>query len=172
MGMERQDSTQSKRRIRLRQKIVLGRWLLLAITGVSLINLLFLAFKVNYHFHLSAALPYYLNWLGVKLSEYSSVVGYQVFAGILTGVLLGMYGACWLFSAKKPEWLAAGLVMYGIDTLILIVLSFTVVKRPAACVFEILSHLACLYFLWSAMQSGKALRKMARRRRVEQEQTV
>ena len=170
MGMERQATPQSRQRIRLRQKVVLGRWVLLAITGVSLINLLFLLFKVNYHFHLSAALPYYLNWLGVKLSEYSSVVGYQVFAGILTAGLVGMYAVCWLFSAQKPEWLTAGLVMYGIDTLLLIVLSFTVVKRPAACVFEILSHLACLYFLWSAMQSGKALRKMARRRRAEQEQ--
>jgi hypothetical protein len=89
MGMERQASTQSRQRIRLRQKVVLGRWLLLAITCVSLINLLFLLFKVNYHFHLSAALPYYLNWLGVKLSEYSSVVGYQVFAGILTAGLVG-----------------------------------------------------------------------------------
>ncbi len=170
MGMERQDSTQSRRRIRLRQKIVLGRWILLAITGVSLINLLFLLFKVNYHFHLSAALPYYLNWLGVKLSEYSRVVGYQVFAGILTAVLLAMYAVCWLFSAQKPEWLTAGLVLYGIDTLILIVLAFTVVKRPAACVFEILSHLLCLFFLWSAVQSGKELRKMARRRKVMKEQ--
>ncbi len=170
MGMEQQVSTQSKRRIRLRQKVVLGRWLLLLITGVSLINLLFLLFKVNYHFHLSAALPYYLNWLGVKLSEYSSVVGYQILAGILTAALLGMYGACWLFSGKKPVWLMAGLVMYGIDTLILIVLTFTVIKRPGACIFEILCHLLCLYFLWSAMQSGKELRKMARRRRAPQEQ--
>ena len=169
MGMERQASTQSRQRIRLRQKIVLGRWLLLAITGVSLINLLFLLFKVNYHFHLSAALPYYLNWLGVKLSEYSSVVGYQIFAGFLTAVLLVMYGTCWYLSVQKPEWLTGGLVMYGIDTLLLTILSFTVVKRPAACAFEILSHLVCLYFLYSAMQSGKALRRRACRR-AEQEQ--
>ena len=172
MGMDRQTSAENRTRIRLRQRIVVSRMTILVITAVTLLNLLLLLVKVNYHFHLSAAIPYYMNWLGLKLSDYSDVTGFRVFAAFLTIGVFVFYVACWLFSSQKPVWLSAALVMYAIDTVMLIVLSFTVIKRPGACIFEILAHLLCLWILWNGVASGKRLRKMARRRKVAEEQPV
>lgn len=170
MGNDRQTSAENRKRIRLRQRIVVSRMAILAITAVSLLNLLLLLVKVNYHFHLSAAIPYYMNWLGLKLSDYSDVTGFRVFASFLTVGVFVFYVVCWLFSSQRSVWLSAALVMYAMDTLLLIILSFTVIKRPGACVFEILAHMLCLWILWSGVSAGKQLRKMGRRRRVAEEQ--
>ena len=61
------DPNRLQLRKKLRQQIQWGRMGLLVILAVSLLNQILLLCKVNYHFHFSAALPYYLNWLSRQM---------------------------------------------------------------------------------------------------------
>lgn len=171
--METEQRALADKRLRreLIQQINLGRWALLAIVAVSLLNQLLLACGVKYHFLFSAAMPYYLNWLGIELSAVSSVGAYRALAVVLTIGLYAGYAACWLLSAQQKEWLLASLVLYGVDTVLLIVFSLTLLENPASCLLEILTHFVGLFALYVAMQASQKLSKLPRVRRVPRENT-
>ena len=158
---------------RLRRELIgrinLGRWALLAIVAVSLLNQLLLACGVKYHFLFSAAMPYYLNWLGIELGAVASVGAYRALAVVLTIGLYAAYAACWLLSAQQKEWLLASLVLYGVDTLLLAVFALTLWENPASCLLEILTHCVGLFALYVALQASEKLSQLPRiRRRVEE----
>ena len=154
---------------RLRRELIrqinLGRWALLAIVAVTLLNQLLLACGVKYHFLFSAAMPYYLNWLAIELGAVSSVGAYKALAVVLTIGLYVGYAACWLLSAQRKEWLLASLVLYGVDTVLLIVFSLTLLENPASCLLEILTHFVGLFALYISMQASEKLSKLPRVRR-------
>ena len=74
----RQDMDQKRQqhRKKLRQQVQWGRMGILAILVMSLVNQILLLCKVDYHFHFSAALPYYLNWLSRQLGSQMALDGF------------------------------------------------------------------------------------------------
>ena len=173
MSVESAQRTPADKRLRreLIRRINLGRWALLAIVAVSLLNQLLLACGVKYHFLFSAAMPYYLNWLGIRLSAVASVGAYRALAVILTLALYVGYGACWLLSAQRKEWMLACLVLYGVDTLLLIVFALALLENPASCLLEVLTHCLGLYALYLSVQASEQLSKLPRQRRPRTEET-
>ena len=171
MTLEAVKRTPAERRLRreLIGQINLSRWALLAIMAVTLLNQLLLIFGVNYHFLFSAALPYYLNWLTSQLSAHMAVGVYRAFAILLTLGLYASYGACWLLSAQRKEWMLASLVLYGADTLLLIVFALTLLENPASCLFEVLTHGAGLYVLYLGYRASEMLNSLPRQRRTAEE---
>lgn len=165
------DKADKRLRRELIQQINLGRWALLAIVAVSLLNQILLAFGVKYHFLFSAAMPYYLNWLAIQLGAAGSVGAYKALAVILTIGLYVGYAACWLLSAQRKEWLLASLVFYGVDTVLLIVFSLTLLENPASCLLEILTHFVGMFALYIAMRASERLSKLPRIRRPRAEET-
>lgn len=168
--MEAAQRTPADKRLRreLIRQISLGRWALLAIVAVSLLNQLLLACGVNYHFLFSAAMPYYLNWLGIELSAVASVGAYRALAVVLTIALYAGYAACWLLSAQRKEWMMASLVFYGVDTVLLIVFALALLENPASCLLEVLTHFVGLFALYIAMQASEKLSRLPKNRRPAQ----
>ena len=161
METTRRTGPQRQLRLKLRQRVEWGRWGFLAIIFISFINQILLLCGAKFHFLFSAAMPYYLNWLASQLG----LVGFQVIATLLTFMLYGAYGACWLLSGRKREWMVATLALYGVDTLMLIVFALALLENPASCLLEVLVHIAGLVLLFFAFQAFEQLRKMPRRRR-------
>lgn len=166
MESERRALAQKRQRQLLRQRIGWGRMAMLAILAVSLVNQFLLLIKVNYHFLFSAAVPYYLNWLGRELGAQTDMGAFKALAVILTMLVYGAYIACWLLSSQRREWLAAALGLYGLDTLLLIIFAFTLLDNPWSCLLEVLTHCVGLYLLFGAVQAAERLSHMPKPRRV------
>ena len=164
-ALERRVSADQKRRKKLRQNIMVGRMAMLMILAVSLLNQLLLLLKVEYHFLFSASMPYYLNWLARELGGQGGVTAFKVLAVLLTVLIFAAYVACWLLSGQRREWLLAALGLYSADTLVLIIFSFALLENPASCLLEVLTHLVCLWLLYTAFQSARRLSRMPKRRR-------
>ena len=153
------ERTRKERRAVLRRQVTCGRLALLALIGLSLINQLLLIFGVNYHFWISAAVPYYLNWFCVLVNAGAIT---RVLAGAATVMIYITYIGCLVFSQKKQYWMTLCLGLYGLDTLLLAIFSFTLLSNPISCLLEIAVHIGCLVLLVMADQAAGQLNRMKR----------
>lgn len=164
MEMNLRDDSQRTLRRQLRQRLEWGRMAILAIVAISLLNQILLWCGARFHFLVSAAMPYYINWLARHLG----MTGFKVAATFLTLLLYAAYLACWLLSARKKEWMMAGLGLYGVDTVLLVVFALVLLENPASCLLEVLIHCLILALLFFAFQAAERLSKIPRRRRPQQ----
>lgn len=171
METSHRNSGDKRLRKRLIQQIEAGRLTLLILAAVSLVNQILLICNVNYHLLLSMASPYYLNWLNIELSKQGSTGVYGFFAVLLTIVVYIALLACWLMSGQSKQWLAAAFGIYALDTVLLVVFT-TLLKNPASCLLEVVTHCVVLAVLYNALRSAEKLSKLPRRRRVRPEENV
>lgn len=151
------DRRLSARKAKARHQVAAGRFCLLIVVAFSLVNQLFLALGVEYHFLISAALPYYLNWTCSRMGLQGAV---PILAAVVTVALYGAYIACWALSRRRRVWLTAALGLYGLDTLLLVIFTFTMLENPASCIFEILTHCVCVGVLAMAVRSAGELSRI------------
>lgn len=156
------DRRGNSRKAILRHQVTAGRSALLAVTGLTLVNLILLIFNAEYHFLLSGAVPYYVNWICDKLGLFWV---WSLLAATLSVGLTFLYGACWVLSQRRRIFLTAAVGFYALDTLLLVIFAFTLIGNPASCVLEILTHLAVLALLIVAERAAGALQRMRRRPR-------
>jgi hypothetical protein len=149
----------------LRHQVAAGRCALLAVTGLTLVNLILLICKAEYHFLLSGAVPYYVNWLCAKLD---SAWIWLLLAAILSVGLTVLYGACWVLSQRRRIFLTAAVGFYALDTLLLVIFAFTLVGNPASCALEVLTHLAVLALLAVSERAAGEMQRMRRRPRISE----
>ena len=154
------DRRASSNKAKIRHQIMAGRWVLLAVAGLTLVNHLMLLCGAAYHFWISAATPYYVNWLGAELGLSGA---WPVVNVLLALVLDGFFIACWALSRRRRVFLTAALAGYALDTLLLVIFAFTLLRNPASCILEILTHLVVTYLLLTADQAAGALQRMRQR---------
>lgn len=135
-----------------------GQLALLGIVGVSLINQVMLMLGINYHFLFSAAMPYYLNWLAFQLSN----AAFSVAAVLMTVVLYGAYGLC-LLRSSELQWFWIGMILYAVDTVLLIIFALVLLENPVSCLLELLIHGLALAILACAWKARLRLSRMPRR---------
>lgn len=165
------EQTRTGRKAALRRQVTCGRVALLALVGLSLINQLLLIFGVNYHFWISAAVPYYLNWFCVQVDAGAIT---RVLAGLATVMIYITYIVCLVLSQRKQYWMTLCLGLYGVDTLLLAIFSFTLLSNPVSCLLEIAVHIGIIVLLVIADQAMGQLNRMRRpprRRPRERERT-
>lgn len=153
-------------RKRMRRRLNLGRTSLPVMVSVTLVNQLLLAMGVNYHFLFSAAMPYYINWTVRELDLRGAV---PVLSAVLSVGLCSVFLTCWMLSRRRRGWLRAALGLYTLDTLALLVFAVTVLRNPAACLLEALTHAVLLALLAYAVAAEEQLRRKPQRRSVPTE---
>ena len=156
------EQRRKERRAILRRQVTCGRLVLLAIVVLSLINQLLLMLGVEYHFWISAAVPYYLNWFCVQTG---AALGWRILAGLAAVGLLAAYIFCMVLSLRKREWMTLCLGLYGLDTVLLAIFSFTLLENPASCLLEICVHIGCALLMFIADQAAGQLSRMRRKPR-------
>ena len=164
---DRREGAAKRVRHQLHQHISLSRAAMLVLLAVSLVNQLMLLLKINYHFLFSAAVPYYLNWMALKLGEHDGVTFLKVFALLATLVIFAVYVGCWIFSAHQRKFLKLSMVFYCADTILLVIFAFALLNNPFSCLLEILTHLVGIALLYDGYRSAEQLARMSRKRRKE-----
>ena len=162
---ERRGTAEQKMRQKLHQQIGLGRTAILLMLAVSLLNQLLLLLKVKYHFLFSMAVPYYLNWLARKLGGAGGVTPLKVLAVILTLLIFVVYVACWIYSARRRDFLKTAFLLYCADTVLLVIFAFALLNNPFSCLLEILVHVVGMLVLYNAHRSAQQLRRMSKKKK-------
>lgn len=119
----------------LLRQVANGRYSLLLIVILTVVNLIMTILDTNTYFLFSASVPYYLVFVGMGIENGFvdgawNVKGTLTYTGLVIAlVIVAVYLLCWLLSKKRAGWLTAALVLFIIDTVALVVITFALYDR-------------------------------------------
>ena len=133
-----------------------SRYNLLLVAIVSIVNLFYMAFGERY-FLFSARLPSILVELTLVTAPEDVTVAFaDLLVPIVVGVILSLpYLLCFFFSKKRPGWMVAALVFFGLDCIYLLTMYYITAVIP-----DILFHAWVMFYLITGVINGFKLKKM------------
>ncbi len=144
----------------LQRRLSGARTNLLLVIAFTVINLVLLLTDSGRYFLFSASVPYELTFLGavINYQETGAIMGtYTYTALVISAVILAVYLLSWLFSKKRTGWYIVALVMFSLDTLVLILLNLDILSE---CILDIILHAYVIFDLVQAILAGKKLKTM------------
>ncbi len=141
----------------LNRKLATARNNLLIVVIFTIINLVLLLTESGRYFLVSASVPYDLTFLGAYMNyeETGAIMGtYTYTALFLSALILGLYVLCWALSKKRPVWYTVAAVLFGLDTLYLVVINMEYISDY---IIDIVFHAWVLVELIQAVAAGKKL---------------
>ncbi len=145
----------------LSKQISGGRYSLLLILIFTTVNLVFLLLDADRYFLFSASIPYFMTAFGIGLDSALGGTTYTNTALVISAVILVAYLVCWFQGKKRTGWLIAALVLFSVDTLGLIYVSFVMLEDPASCIVDFLFHGWAVFELIQAVRCAGKLKKLA-----------
>ena len=155
----------------LNSKYNAARMNLIMVVAFSAINLLMLAFAGENasYFLFSASVPYLISlyamlFCGMMPDDFYKDPAYDGFVFLreeffyialaISAMILVIYLLCWFFSKKKPVWITVALVLFAIDTVVLILF------YGVFSIFDLIFHGWVIWSLVSGILADKKLKKM------------
>ena len=71
-----------------------------------------------------------------------------------------VYLLCWLLSKKRAGWLTVALVLFIIDTVALVVITFALYESPVGKLVDFLLHIWVIVELIQAVRGSKKLQEL------------
>ena len=90
------------------------------------------------------------------------VVGNIVFLQglVIALVIVAVYLLCWLLSKKRAGWLTAALVLFIVDTVALVVITFALYDSPMGKLVDFLLHIWAIVELVLAVRGSRKLKEL------------
>ena len=140
----------------LLRQVANGRYSLLLIVILTVVNLIMTILDTNTYFLFSASVPYYLVFVGMGIENGFvdgawNVKGTLTYTGLVIAlVIVAVYLLCWLLSKKRAGWLTAALV----------VIAFALYDSPMGKLVDFLLHIWAIVELIQAVRGSKKLRAL------------
>ena len=146
----------------LLKQIAGGRYSLLLILIFTVVNLVLLLVDSDRYFLFSASVPYYFTAFGIGMdSALSGGIGtFTITALVISLLILAVYLLCWILSKKRTGWLTAALVLFCVDTVGLLFLSYIF---ETSNLLDFLLHAWAIYSLANGVYCAGKLKKSAPR---------
>lgn len=125
---------------------------LLLVIAFTAINVVLRLVSADMYFLFSASTPLAM----VDIASWFENTAVLVGGAIMAFVVIGLYLLCWALSKKRPGWLVAALVLFVLDTLVLLAL-----YDISAMVLDLLMHAWVLYYLISGTVAANKMKKMS-----------
>ena len=151
----------------LTSRYAAARTNLLLMIVFSLFNVLMLAANSGVYFLFSASIPYLLTDLGMMLcgmypQEYYEGLEAMIFFDksffvallVISLLILAVYLLCWIFSKKKCGFLIGALVLFSIDTVIMII------SYGLSSIIDLAFHIWVIVILAMGISAHYKLRKL------------
>ena len=145
---------QAPTRQKLQQRYATARVNLLLMMIFTVVNIVLLFTPMDLMMLFSAAVPYY----GVAFGIFVEVPAFLIFTLVVAAVILVLYLLCWIFSKKHVAWMIVALVLFAIDTLMLIPATLLLLETPP--ILDFVFHALVLYYLILGTVSGCKLKKL------------
>ena len=150
----------------LLRQVANGRYSLLLIVILTVVNLVLTLLDTGRYFLFSASVPYELVSLGMAFDNGFTdgawnVRGTLTYTGLVIAlVIVAVYLLCWLLSKKRAGWLTAALVLFIIDTVALVIIAFTLYDSPASQLVDLLLHVWAIVELVQGVRGNKKLQEL------------
>lgn len=146
----------------LEGRVTNARHTLLIVLVFTLINLLMLLTESSTYFLFSASVPYYLTAFGMGMDMGMGTSGIGVFTAtalVISAIILAVYLVCWLLTKKHPGWYIVALVLFAVDTAVLVLaaLGFDLLTDS---IIDIAFHAWVLVELVQAINANGKLKNM------------
>lgn len=153
------------------RQIKLARYMLLATVIVTVLNIVFLLGNWDLYISYSAALPYYLVFLG-KLFDNGLLLGalngeFTATGLLMAGVLLGAWLVVWWLSLGRRVWLKVGLILVAVDLGVTLGAAYLLFDSFMSCLWEIIIHIAVIYEMAQGLKAWKQRDEYLARQAVE-----
>lgn len=137
------------------QKYRVARGSLLIVVILSIINLFSLIFTQSY-FLFSSYITFMFGATGYDLYTETGDALVVVVIAVLGIISVLPYLACWIFSKKKVGWLIAALVLFAVDTLLLL---FDTIASGGSFIIDLAIHGYFIYEMVVAVKYGLKKKK-------------
>ena len=142
----------------LLRQVANGRYSLLLIVILTVVNLIMTILDTNTYFLFSASVPYYLVFVGMGIENGFvdgawNVKGTLTYTGLVIAlVIVAVYLLCWLLSKKRAGWLTAALVLF--------VITFALYDSPMGKLVDFLLHIWAIVELVQGVRGSKKLKAL------------
>lgn len=110
---------------------------------LTVVNLAMMLTQSNRYFLFSASVPYYLTRFAFLIDNFS-IGSFTITALVISAVILGAYLLCFLMFGKQigkgNGWLIAALVLFCLDSLGLLYVTFCLIESPASNLMDLFFH--------------------------------
>lgn len=131
--------------------------MMLILTGV---NLILIAVNASISFPFSAAMPQVAYAIGSTFAEESGSSAFFIIGLVIALISIAMYLPCYFLSKKRYGWLIGALVLFIMDTLLLILFMVTLGDFTSSLI-DVAFHAWVLYYLITGVSSGSRLSHMS-----------
>lgn len=155
-----------------------GRSNLLTMILFTIVNVALCLFKSTSYFLFSAQVPYFLvyegMWWAGRMPDESYIeafgatkeevaflptTAFYVMVAFAVSIIL-LYVLCWVFSKKSPGWLTAALVLFVLDTVVLVLVSLFYYIFDASMIIDFAFHALVIGYLISGINAARKLKKL------------
>lgn len=154
MKKERAQKPDKNSRDYLEGQLRYARSVVLVILLMTVINLVFLLLEYDRYFLFSASVPYY----GVALAQVFDLD--ITLPLVVAAVVLAGYLVCWILAKKKSGAVTAALVLFSLDTLALLGITFGLLEEPMVNTLDIVFHGIGILALVQGVIAGAKLKKL------------
>lgn len=145
----------------LKKQIAAGRYALLVIQLLTVVNLAMVLLDRGSCFLFTASVPYYLTLLARGLDNGFADAAWTVFGAYtyaalaVSVVILALYFLCWLLSREHPGWLAAAFVLFLLDSVAMLILTHLLYGSLLPMALDVFLHGWALWQLWQAVRANR-----------------
>ncbi len=149
----------------LQRQVNMSRYMILGTVIITLVNYILLFTRADFYITYSAAVPYYLAWLGLGMDNNFApvwnVAGTYAFTGLVMGlVILIGYMLLWWFAKKDILWVKVAMGLLIVDTLALLFFAFAVLDNPITRIWELVIHVAVIWEMKKGISAYNQLHTM------------
>ena len=127
---------------------------LLLMIILTLVNVILYFVGTDSMLLFSATIPY----LAALFGHWLAPSDIAVMCYMLAGFLIALYLLCWLLSKKRYVWLIIALVLFAVDTVVMVY--FNIRFGDYSEILDVLIHTWVLYYLVIGVISGVKLKKL------------
>ena len=144
-----------------KRQINLAQYMLLGTVIVTVLNIAFLLGNVDMYISYSAALPYYLVWLG-KIFDNGRYMGplngqFTATGLVMAGILLAIWLVLWWLARGSRRWLQVGLWVVAADFAVLAIVALVLMSNPLSCLWEAVLHGAVIWEIYQGLKAWKQM---------------
>lgn len=136
-----------------------GRNNLLLVVIFTVINLVMLLTESNTYFLFSASVPYYFTAFGMGMDMGMGGSVFTVTALVISALILAAYLLCWIFGKKRKGWLIAALVLFIVDSVLLVLMTLAM-EMLTESIIDLVFHAWVVVSLCQALSADKKLKAL------------
>ena len=147
----------------LRRQSQSNRHTLLMVIIFTAVNLAMLVSDAGRYFLFSASVPYYLTAFCIGMDYGLGVDGigrFTTVALVISAVIIAVYLLCWLLGKKKSGWYVVALVMFTLDTLVLLAMTL-LLDIFTESIMDLVFHAMVIFSLFQLIAAEKKMKKNA-----------